>query len=458
MPRPLLYTTALILLIGCDRTPTGLSARGQPPLFSTTAGTLSFSNTPLLQTAGSSEPAIAIAADGTMGVTALSWLERGTRLWTGSFGSTPTFQGLLDASLQQPGKRLVGGQDADVDIGATGTLHAATAVAFFNQQIQGHFQYGISAITCPRTSSGFDLATCSAQIIDKTTADRPWITSDGANVYIAYHDAQDASLVHVVRSDDDGLTWRRVSDPIVGQDGATGDATFNNLHGPIVADPSSHNLYTIYVAGEAGLQKGTTFDFNNIYVTRSTDGGGHWHAVRVFHAPVGSHLNNFWPALAVDPTNGQVHAAWSDRQTVSYATSTDAGNTWSVAVAVNTAPATTAVFAWVAAHDGVADVVYYATTAASNADPNAVWNVYLAQTANGGADFEQSLVSNSPNHVGVLCTLGIYCSFPTRTLLDLFEVAIDPTSGRAAVAYVDDAHTQTPWGAPLPQVVLAQQQ
>jgi hypothetical protein len=102
--------------------------------------------------------------------------------------------------------------------------------------------------------------------------------------------------------------------------------------------------------------------------------------------------------------------------------------------------------------------VYYATTAASKDDPAAVWNVFLAQTTNGGASFQQSKVSNTANHVGVICTLGTGCDFSTRLLLDLFEVAIDPANGRAAVAYADDTIEQDSEGNPLPQVVLAQQQ
>jgi len=49
--------------------------------------------------------------------------------------------------------------------------------------------------------------------------------------------------------------------------------------------------------------------------------------------------------------------------------------------------------------------------------------------------------------------------FPSgmRNLLDLFKVAIDPQNGKAAIIYTDDTITETSSGAPLPQVVLAQQ-
>jgi hypothetical protein len=45
----------------------------------------------------------------------------------------------------------------------------------------------------------------------------------------------------------------------------------------------------------------------------------------------------------------------------------------------------------------------------------------------------------------------------TRNLLVLFKVAIDPQNGKAAIIYTDDTITETSSGAPLPQVILAQQ-
>jgi hypothetical protein len=129
-------------------------------------------------------------------------------------------------------------------------------------------------------------------------------------------------------------------------------------------------------------------------------------------------------------------------------TSSDQGMTWSAAVAVNIAPANTAIFPWIAARNGTVDLVYYATTGSSKDDSGAVWNVYQAQTMNDEATFAQSLVSNAPNHMGVICTDGIACPQPqipgTRNLLDLFKVAIDPQNGKAAVIYTDDDSLGSP--------------
>ncbi len=424
----------------------------------TSNGSLTFTNVPLLRPDGNSEPEISIAGDGTMGIVGLGWLINGTSLWTGPFGSTPAFQGVIDAALQQPGKRVFGGGDADVDMGTTGTLHASTLIFLVNPTFT-RAQLGVSAIACPNAVPNFNPTNCTAQIIDTTQSDRQWITSDGPHVFISYHDSGNSTLIHVQRSDDDGLTWRRVGDPIVGQGGATGDATFNNDQGAIVADRFTHNIYDVYAAGEASIQKATTANFNNIFVSRSTDGGKTWTATQVFHAPLNTALNNVFPTLAVDPTNGKLYAAWSDGHTVSFSTSSDEGVTWSPAVVVNLAPgANTAVFPWIAAYKGTVDLVYYGTTASSKDDPNAVWNVYLAQTTDDGTSFQQSTVSNTPNHVGIICTQGTRCAMGTRNLLDLFKVAIDPQNGKAAIIYTDDTITKDSSGAPLPQVVLAQQQ
>jgi len=455
----LVILAALLTTVACDDVRQPLQS--MPPALARTASTsLTFTNTPLLRPDGNSEPEIAIAANGSMGMVGLSLglaadQQFGTSLWTGLFGSTPTFQGIIDAALQQPGRIEFGGEDADVDFGSTGALHI-TSLLFLGNQTLLTGQLGVSAITCSNAAAAFSAATCRSQIIDITESDRPWITSDGSCVFISYHDAGNSTLIHVQRSDDDGLTWQRVGDPVVGQGGVTGQSTFNNDQGNVVADPVTHNVYDIYAAGEIGILKAKTTDFDHIYVSRSTDGGATWTAVLVFHAATPLGLNNVFPALAVDPTNGVLHAAWSDGHTVSYSTSSDRGITWSPAVAVNVAPANTALFPWLAAHHGVVDVAYYGTTASSKDDPTAVWNVYLAQATNGGA-FQQSRVSITPNHVGVICTAGIACQPGTRNLLDLFQVALDPRSDRAAVIYTDDTIDQTSSGAPLPQVVLAQQ-
>jgi len=414
----------------------------------------SFTNTPLLTTHGGSEPAIAIGSSSAMVAGSLSWQAPfGTNIWKGTFGSTPSFQGQIDNNLESGSS---GGGDEDFEIGSTGTLHVSTLVVFFNP-IGLFNQLGVDAITCPNADTSDMFAHCTKQIIAETNSDREWITSNGKHVWISYHDPFQAALIHMQRSDDDGFTWKQVGDPIVGQGSTTGDSTFNNTQGELQADPTTGILYDVYAAGQAGIQKATTANFNQIFVSRSLDGGQTWAASLVFSAPLNTALNNVFPAIAVDPANGDIYATWSDGHAVSVAKSTDHGQTWSKPQVVSSGGAKTAVFPAIAARSGVVDLSYYGSTASSINDSTAVWNVFLAQSTDAGVNYSQTKVSDTPNHVGVICVNGTRCAPGTRNLLDLFEDAIDPVSGKLAIIYTNDQLATDSSGSPLPQVVLAQQ-
>lgn len=415
--------------------------------------TTTFTNIPLIVSNGSSEPAVTIDASGNVVFSALSWILFQTNIWKASFGTTPMFQGAPDVSIDKG----IGGEDADIDLGSTGTLHITTLMFFPGPNFLGR-QLGVSAITCLHDATADNFAHCTAQILDHTQADRPWVTSDGPVVYISYHDSGSSTGIKVWRSMDDGVTWTKVGDPIVGQGALTSISTFDNVQGKIVADPSTHSVFVVYAAGQGGLQKAKNAFFNNIVVSRSTDLGLTWTPSLAFHAPVNTALNNVFPALAVDPITGNLYVSWSDAHNVSMAASTDHGATWSPAVRVNTGDAVTAVFPAIAAYNHRVDLAYYSTKAGSKDDLTAVWNATLAESTDDGAHFAQVTVSGHPNHVGVICTFGTGCARGTRNLLDLFQVAINPQNGRAAIIFVDDTlktFTQSDGTvAPLPQVIV----
>lgn len=74
-----------------------------------------------------------------------------------------------------------------------------------------------------------------------------------------------------------------------------------------------------------------------------------------------------------------------------------------------------------------------------------------------------NLVSNTPNRIGAVCTEGAGCVNNTnRELLDLFEVAEDPLTDKAAIIYAGSQISiyTTPDGVvhALPEVVLAFEQ
>lgn len=444
-----------LVLIGSAFAMVGLATGALAKPMTTAVGFNNFLLTPIANGTGDSEPAVSIGPDGTVVLGGLDWFQYQTDVWKGSFGTAPVAIGPIDAHIGSG----IGGGDEDLDFGSTGTLHASTLMFFYSPRFQS-LQLGVSAIACPNFAKATDFSNCKAQIIDTTQADRQWVASDGAIVYISYHDSGSSTLIHVQRSLDDGFTWSMAASPIPGQGSVTGDSTFNNDQGPLVADSFSGNVYAIFAAGQAGLQKGTSADFNQIFVSRSSDHALTWTASLVYKAPLFTALNNVFPALAVDPSNGHLFATWSDAHNVWVSTSTDEGSTWSAAVQVNSGDAVTAVFPAIAARNGLVDLAYYGTTASSKDDPSAVWNTYMASSTDG-VHWSQNVVSDHPNHVGVICTEGTGCPNPfvTRTMLDLFEIAIN-ANGKAAVIYTDDTlATYTSNGStyPLPQVIVGYQ-
>ena len=414
---------------------------------------------------GNSEPAIAFGGPGNvMAVDGLGQLSIQVNLWKGHFGdSPPAYFGAMDTfvPVEGAGRIAVGDGDADVEVTAAGTILLADLdrlvnPAVFTGKAPLNWQQGVSVTRCPAQASG--PSGCTTTPIDVAGADRQWITTNGTSAWLSYHDAVASHLIRVWRSTDDGQTWTQVASPIPGQGPVTGDATFNNRIGPIVADPRSGNVYQVFTAGEASVQKGTSGDYNNVYVSRSTDGGQSWTAHLVYHAPLFTNLSNIFPALAVDPATGALWTAWSDRHGVWVSSSSDEGDDWSMPLKVSPAPLNTAVMPWVAALNGKVDVVYYASTAASIDDASAVWNAYDSQLE--GGLWSTGLVSNAPNHVGKVCLRGSACP-ADRELLDLFEVAEDPASGKAAVIYTDTTIDTWTFGGVtqrLPQIVLAYEQ
>jgi hypothetical protein len=429
-----------------------------------------FTNTPLISTlplpgittapnansTGNSEPAITFGKDGSMAVDGLAWLPFQVNLWKGRFGATPAYFGAMDTDLNNvgAGRTTLGDEDADVEITSTGTTLLADLDLVLNRNGSG-FQLGVNVTRCPAGTTA--PAGCTHTFIDTAGADRPWITTAGTSAWVAYHDSKNSTLIRVKRSTDDGKTWSAAGSPIPGQGAATGDATFNNSIGPIVADPGTGVVYESYAAGEPQT-KSTSANYNNIYVSRSADGGKHWTSTLVFHTAPFTRLNNFWPSLAVDPVTHTVYTAWTDQHGIAVSQSTDGGLTWSPAVTVSSIQTT--VMPWVAARNGKADVVYYGSTAASPDDTAAVWNVYDSQFSNGSWTVKQ--VSNTPNRVGAVCLEGSGCvNNVNRELLDLFEVAEDPLSGKAAVIYTDstiDTWTANGVTKELPEIVLAFEQ
>ena len=81
---------------------------------------------------------------------------------------------------------------------------------------------------------------------------------------------------------------------------------------------------------------------------------------------------------------------------------------------------------------------------------------HWTSTFSGGA-WTVKQVSNTPNRVGAVCLSGAACP-SNRELLDLFQVAEDPLTGKAAIIYTDttiDTWTFNGVTSELPEIVLA---
>ena len=129
------------------------------------------------------------------------------------------------------------------------------------------------------------------------------------------------------------------------------------------------------------------------------------------------------------------------------------GTGWNPAAAPtqipNPAGVNTAIMPWAdAGKSGIADVVFFGASGGSGAqpnpqdDPNNVWNAYMAQTIDGGSSWGVFKASDHTIHTGPICIDGLGCNLSDpardRTLLDFFQVSIDPTNGAADIAYGDD--------------------
>lgn len=450
---------AALALLAAAVTQATVSAQPSSSTFSNTRLTVPLTQSfpgVVSNTTGDSEPSVSIGTNGHMVVGGLSWIPAQVNAWTGPAGSVPTYFGALDQNvgLNGNGRFAIGDGDEDFDVGSTGTTHFADLIFVLANR---KTQLGVAETNCPAGATS--KAQCDERVLDTAGADRQWITSNGKKVWLSYHDSGNSSLIRVKFSADDGETWTNAASPITGQGAATGDATFNNSQGPIVADPTTGDVFDVYAAGEAGIQKAKSATFNNIFVSRSTNDGKTWTSTLVFHAPLFTALNNIFPSLAVDPTNGKLYAVWTDSHGVALSMSADHGTTWSTPQIVSSIRTT--VMPWVAAYHGKVDVVYYGTTGSSPSDASSVWNTYDAQST--GGPFTQLKVSNTPNHNGAICLLGAACpnQLDTRTILDLFEVSENPLTGKASIVYTDDTfNTWTLNGTQhrLPEIVLAQEQ
>jgi hypothetical protein len=266
-----------------------------------------------------------------------------------------------------------------------------------------------------------------------------WIAADlaqnatGCNITML----QSFHTLWVSYSDDGGASWtpQQAFDAGIGHDASTPFVAFtldrqgNPYFGFAAQGPDANPVTCALESSSGSVQSDPTCQYN-MYVVWSPDGGATWDgggglipgsAATAYQvnppSQVGTH---FFPAIAVGAP-GQVDVAYLYSTTI-----------------VPTDPL------------GKADPGGCGGPDPSKGNPpvypNAcAWHLYAGQSANltatpDKATWTTARITPVPMHVGDICNLGIFCLAPAsdRDLLDFIQMAIDPTTGCAHIAYADD--------------------
>lgn len=374
------------------------------------------------------EPSVAVAPDGTVWVAAIH-MKYGTALWRGRFGvAPPAFAGMPDHGI--------GGADVALALGAgtPSTLYTASLVPITTPVTA----FRIAATACPGGVVGFDFQACSYEPhLAYGRRDRPWLATYGrSTVYLSYLTRGENELsghMTVRRSDDGGRTWRQLGDPVAGLGGTDTDPV-HGWPGPLAVDARSGAVYEAFVTDMPATPSSDRF--NRIVVAISHDSGATWRDSIAYQGGPHEDDGNMWPGLAIDAA-GRLYAAWSDRLGVYLTCSANGGVTWTPPRRVDAPSALlqTSVLPWVAAGaPGHVALAWYGTSAPGNLGARTPWRVWYAESFDGGRTFGTTPVTGVI-HRGPICTKGDECPWVQRQMLDNFGLALDPHTGRAAIAY-----------------------
>jgi hypothetical protein len=306
--------------------------------------------------------------------------------------------------------------------------------------------------------------------------DRPWITANGSDVYVAYHDFV-GEVPAVCVSHDGGHTFGTCNQTF-GADPSVTNCAENTVPARALSiDPTNDSLNFLYSCSTTAenLQHPPYGPLHDYYLAQSTDGGNSWTTHPVFQADTSNgkmpNYANIFGTLAIDSAGNYyaLFAGTADDNDASknpyhvyLVSSQDHGKTWGKPIQVDHDPngAGTHVLPHLAVTTpGNVDVIWYGTTATGEpngvcgtlvsqspckagfppyTDPNApAWNVYMAQSTNALSSkptFQQVAVNPAPTHYGEICTNGIVCGSSDRSLLDFISVGVD-CKGLAHIAY-----------------------
>jgi len=262
----------------------------------------------------------------------------------------------------------------------------------------------------------------------------------------------------------------------------------NTFSGPILVDPTdpkSQRLYVIYSISDSqsnfspkdGVPPyGPT---RAVVVAYSSDGGTTWtshYAVQAKPAVDGSTEpaeGAIFPWGSVD-SKGTLYVVYNSTEGATgdhfhqyYRYSKDHGTTWSKPVKLDKLGINSGASVYAnsdASGKGLLDVVWYQS---NNGTPSSTaksvsWTPHFAQVTNADTakpTVVEQPITTIPNHHGGICLQGILCGIGPgsgdRSLLDYFQVSINPRTHMAGIAYADNAGMRP--GGVSGEVVFAQQ-
>src|SRR6267143_5861810 len=377
------------------------------------------------------EPRAAYDSLGNIYVAAIQGTPGGTDVWKSMDGGNSfTYLGQPDGGQagsatagRTPG---VGGGDEDIAVGSTGRVYVASLFGV---------QQPMTITMCSSTNGG-TLWASNPMAQNVPLDDRQWIASDGdKQVYLTF--AQSGAplvgtqSIFAMKSFDGGLTFPQIAEVTKPEFGVQ-----PQFQGNIAVDPRNHNVYTVFI-GHPG---------NYVYVARSSDGGKSFVLKLVKSGSQTDSYANVFPIMAIDRA-GNLHVVYSNGRSIYLASSSNQGDTWTVPVRVSNSPESkTGLSPWVDAGDaGKVDIMWWATSAASNLASDAKWKVYFAQTRNAFSR-TPTISQNAATgvfHTGAICVRGTACAAGTRNLAEYASTSVY-LDGKAMIVYPDDQQTSNP--------------
>jgi len=305
--------------------------------------------------------------------------------------------------------------------------------------------------------------------------DRQWQASDyklggtsGVH-YLTVHDLATTNI-DVAVSTDGGYPYTTNSTAIDAAHQGTATGNNGNHFGTVVVNPTTHQLYIPFIAPASA-----TDSVNHVvYVAEGTPNPTNpalpitWVDHTVYTGPADQTLDHIFPAITVDGA-GRVYVAWagdtkrSATNRIALSRMTTPGNAtgWTAPTFVDTGSAHSNMFPWLAAgKDGIVDVAWYGgklvgsgstcpsgqsgqpnDSAGVNNDCFDQWTTRFAQSTDAGKTFS-AVDATGLVHKGSICDQGTAClsNNGDRTLLDFFDMEVDPAGG-ANIAYASDLKT-----------------